>query len=240
MASEDAGPSGSRRLLGVAIVSLVGFLGLAGVAASKHLSDLDLFAQSLVRLARHPFLDPAMNGVSSLGENYGLVPLIALGVAFLWQRSRRWALALPLLMAGTGLLQLGAKWAVDRPRPNLAAWGFPSGHVLSLVVFFGLAIYLLVGSTRTRRQRWLGSAGAAALVLAVAFSRIYLQAHWLSDVAGGFTLGLAYLLLAICLVERVAGRAAGVREAVAQNLTLTLPTKNGPEPTLIRLASRSE
>src|SRR5437867_2775296 len=84
-----------------------------------------------------------------------------LGVAVLWHRSRRWALALPLLMAGTGVLQLGAKWAVDRPRPNLAAGGFPSGHVLSLVVFSGLAIYLLRRSTLPRRQRWLGSAGAA-------------------------------------------------------------------------------
>jgi len=181
-----------------------------------------------------------MSAISSLGENYGLVPLIAFGVAFLWHRSRRWALALPLLMAGTGMLQLGAKWAVDRPRPNLAAWGFPSGHVLSLVVFFGLVIYLLRGSTLPRRQRRLGSAGAAALVLAVAFSRLYLDAHWLSDVAGGFTLAIAYLLPAIWFVEWLAGRAAVAREATAQNLTLTLPTKNGPEPTLIRLASRSE
>lgn len=237
---EDAGPSGSRRLLVVAIVSLTGFLALAGLAATKHLSDLDLVARTLVHLARNPLLDPAMTGVSSLGENYGLIPLIALGVAFLWHRSRRWALALPLLMAGTGMLQLGAKWAVDRPRPNLAAWGFPSGHVLSLVVFFGLAIYLLHGSTRPRRQRWLGSAGAAAVVLAVAFSRLYLEAHWLSDVAGGFALGTAYLLAAIAFVEWVADRAADAREATAQNLTLTLPTTNGPEPTLIRLVSRSE
>jgi undecaprenyl-diphosphatase len=112
--------------------------------------------------------------------------------------------------------------------------------VLSLVVFFGLAIYLLLGSTRPRRQRWLGSAGAAAVVLAVAFSRLYLEAHWLSDVAGGFALGTAYLLAAIAFVEWVADRAADAREAAAQNLTLTLPTTNGPEPTLIRLASRSE
>jgi len=46
-------------------------------------------------------------------------------------------------------------------------------------------------------------------VLAVAFSRLYLEAHWVSDVAGGFALGIAYLLPAICLVETVAGRRAG-------------------------------
>jgi len=127
-------------------------------------------------------------------------------------------MVLPLLMAGTGALQLVAKWAIDRPRPNLAAWGFPSGHVLSLVVFFGLMTYLLASSTLARPRRWLGYAGCAATVLAVAFSRLYLEAHWVTDVAGGFTLGLAYLLLAICLVETIARRrvAASLRGSEAQ------------------------
>ncbi|PYN83038.1 MAG: hypothetical protein DMD96_03955 [Candidatus Rokuibacteriota bacterium] len=235
-----AGLSGSRRLLSVAITSLAGFLGLAAMAVGKQLSGLDHATQTLVQLAHDPLLDAAMNGISGLGENYGLVSLIALGVALLWHRRRRWALVLPLLMAGTGALQLAAKWAVDRPRPNLAAWGFPSGHVLSLVVFFGLATYLLGTSTLTRRWRWLGTAGSAATVLAVAFSRLYLEAHWLSDVAGGFMLGIAYLLGAICLVETVARRAGDARVSSTQKRMFTLPTTNGPAPTSIRLSLRSE
>lgn len=199
----------SRPLLAVAVLSLTGFLGLAVIASAKQFFDLDHSARALVHLAQLPLLDPAMTGISGLGEDYGLIPLIALGVALLWRRSRRWAVALPLLMAGTGALQFVTKWAVDRPRPNLAAWGFPSGHVLALVVFFGLMTYLLCTSALTRRQRWLGSVACAATVLAVAFSRLYLEAHWVSDVAGGFTLGIAYLLPAICLVETVAGRRAG-------------------------------
>ena len=90
-------------------------------------------------------------------------------------------MALPLLMAGTGALQLVAKWAIDRPWPNLAEWGFPSGHVLSLVVFFGLVAYLLAASSLRRSRRSLGYAGCAATVLVVAFSRMYLEAHWVSD-----------------------------------------------------------
>ncbi len=154
-----------------------------------------------------------MHGISGLGESYGLIPLIALGVAILWRGSRRWAVALPLVMAGTGALQLVAKWAIDRPRPNLAAWGFPSGHVLSLVVFFGLVIYLLATSTATRSRRRLGYVGCTALVLVVAFSRLYLEAHWVSDLAGGFTLGLVYLLSTIYLVDTVARRRGAASEA---------------------------
>jgi undecaprenyl-diphosphatase len=231
----------SRRLLGVAALALAGFAALALPATSHQFSALDYQARAFVHLTRAPVLDPAMTGVSGLGENYGLIPLILLGIAVLWRPSRRWAVALPLLMAGTGALQLITKWAVDRPRPNLAAWGFPSGHVLSLVVFFGLITYLLATSTLPRRRRWLGSAGCLSTVLAVAFSRLYLEAHWISDVAGGFTLGLAYLLLTICLVETVARRRAGRSGSpLAQKRRFTLPTMNGEDPMSIRLSWRSE
>jgi len=197
----------------VATLSLAGFLALALVAAGHRLSVFDHHTRDLVQLTRLPLLDPAMNGVSGLGEHYGLIPLIVLGVAILWRPSRRWAVALPFVMAGTGILQLVTKWAIDRPRPNLAAWGFPSGHALSLVVFFGLMTYLLATSTVRRSRRWLGYTGCAAIVLVVAFSRLYLEAHWVSDVAGGFTLGIAYLLSTIYLVDAIARRRGAGSEA---------------------------
>src|SRR2546428_5537238 len=121
----SAGLSGSRRLLSVAITSLAGFLGLAAIAAGKQLSGLDHATQTLVQLAHDPLLDAAMNGISGLGENYGLVSLIALGVALLWHRSRRWALVLPLLMAGTAGLHLLANWAVERPLTHVTGRRFP-------------------------------------------------------------------------------------------------------------------
>ena len=209
----NAGSGLSRRLLGVAVLALTGFVVLALRAAAHQLFTLDHQARALVHLTRLPLLDPAMNGVSGVGEHYGLIPLMTLGVAVLWRPRRRWAMVLPLLMAGTGALQLVAKWAIDRPRPNLAAWGFPSGHVLSLVVFFGLMTYLLATSTVRRSRRWLGYTGCAAIVLVVAFSRLYLEAHWVSDVAGGFTLGIAYLLSTIYLVDAIARRRSAGSEA---------------------------
>ena len=105
---------------------------------------------------------------------------------------------------GAGLLQFVTKWAADLPRPNAAPWGFPSGHVLSLAVFFGLVVWLVVTASR-RRQRWRIAAGvlSATAVGAVGFSRLYLDKHWLSDLAGGLMAGMAYLLLAIWVVEVV-------------------------------------
>lgn len=208
-----------RALLVGSTVSFGSFLGLAGGAAQHQWLGVDYSARGAMGLARIPQLDAPMQAVSILGSPPGLIPLILLSSLVLWRFRPRWALALPVFMLGTGGLQLLSKWAIDRPRPNLAAWGFPSGHVLSLVVFFGLVTYLLSGSRLGRTWRWLGGGFSAGLLLAVAFSRLYLDVHWLSDVFGGFALGLAYLLAIIWLVELAVHR----RQRQGLSVTTGLP-----------------
>lgn len=193
-----------RYLLSGAAISLIGYTLLAVLAAHQLLAGLDYGARTWVALLRYEFLNLPMRVVTGLGDSLGLVPLIALGVIVLWRVSRRWAIALPFLMAGAGALQYVAKWAANRPRPDDAPWGFPSGHVLSLAVFFGLVVWLVATASR-RRRRWRIAAAtvSAVAVVAVAFSRLYLDRHWLSDLAGGLMAGMAYLLLAIWVVEVV-------------------------------------
>ena len=197
-----------RWLLTGAVVSLFGYLALAALAAQQQIFALDYGTRTWVAILRYEALQLPMEIVTTLGDHLGLVPLIVVASLVLWRVSRRWAIALPVLMLGTGGLQWLAKWASNRPRPNEAPWGFPSGHVLSLVVFFGLMIYLIaMASSRRRRWRALACLVAAIPVVVVAFSRLYLDKHWLSDVAGGLTIGAAYLLLAIWVVEVVLTRA---------------------------------
>jgi undecaprenyl-diphosphatase len=193
-----------RWLLTGAVVSLFGYLALAALAAQQEIFAVDYGTRTWVAILRHEALTLPMKIVTALGDNVGLIPLILIASLVLWRVSRRWALALPVLMLGTGGLQWLAKWSANRPRPDETPWGFPSGHVLSLVVFFGLMIYLVATASR-RRRRWrvLASLVCLVAVAVVAFSRLYLDRHWLSDVGGGFSIGLAYLLLAIWLIEVV-------------------------------------
>jgi len=193
-----------RLLLTGAVVSLFGYLGLAALAAQQGIFAIDYGMRIWVAILRHEALQLPMESVTMLGDNIGLIPLIVIASLVLWRVNRRWALALPVLMLGTGGLQWLTKWAANRPRPDTTPWGFPSGHVLSLVVFFGLMIDLVAtASKRRRRWRLLASAVCLGAVGVVAFSRLYLDRHWLSDVGGGFSVGLAYLLLAIWLIEVV-------------------------------------
>ena len=185
------------------------FVALAVPAVHQRLSAIDHAVRGLVEAQRRPTLELPMVAVSLLGHDAGLIPLITVASVVLWRAHRRWALALPLVMAGTGVLQWAAKWAVDRPRPNEAPWGFPSGHVLSLVVFFGVLTFLIWGSAQGRACRALGATFCGLLVLLVAYSRLYLGVHWFSDVVGGLLIGLAYLLAMIGVVGSNCGAGPG-------------------------------
>jgi undecaprenyl-diphosphatase len=219
----------SRVLLFGALISFAGYLSLAVLATHQYFSAIDFGTRSWVALLKYEALDLPVMLVTELGDRAGLIPVLLLTIALLWRFNRIWAVALPVLMVGAWALQMVTKWAADRARPNEDPWGFPSGHVLSLVVFFGLMIWLIATAPR-RRRRWraLACLACAATVAGVAFSRLYLDKHWLSDVAGGLAIGLAYLLFAIWLVE-VAWTARPWLQrysasAAAEPVPTTLPT----------------
>lgn len=144
--------------------------------------------------------------------------LVSMGVGVLfWQHKRR-QLVLFLLLYALGVLplEMGAKLAVARPRPRdyLAAdpllhssHGFPSGHALASAALYGMLLVLLRRRVRSRRWQQVITGGILLLILLIGFSRIYIGAHWPSDVLGGFALGGAYCLLAVTVYETIERRA---------------------------------
>ncbi len=75
--------------------------------------------------------------------------------------------------------------------------------MLTLVVLLGYIAYVVGVSNARRGWRGLTLAACGTTVCTVAYSRMYLEAHWLSDVLGGMTGGLAYLLVAIWLIRSI-------------------------------------
>lgn len=71
---------------------------------------------------------------------------------------------------------------------------FPSGHVVHYVVFFGFLIAaMVVNKNISSSWRFIVGIFSAFLILTVSISRIYLGAHWVTDVLGGYLFGLVYL-----------------------------------------------
>ncbi len=96
---------------------------------------------------------------------------------------------------------------VGRPRPPTQIWNvlkipsFPSGHVEASLVFYGFVAYLLAGRARPILSKILILLAGLCIVLFVAFSRVYTAGHYLSDVLGGFALGLTWASLTFTSVE---------------------------------------
>ncbi len=142
-----------------------------------------------------------MNGATDLGTIYVIVPLLVLLGAWLLRTGRVRSLAfLVVAMVGSLVLQGALKPIFARPRPELAwsqvlpDYSFPSGHTLNAVVFYG-GVALVIWSVFGRRAGLAALATAAVIALAVGVSRIYLGAHFLTDVAGAMLAGVAWLLV---------------------------------------------
>jgi len=139
--------------------------------------------------------------ISWLGRPVLLGVVVAVAGAFVWWRGRRrLALFLVVTVIGGGLVDSAVKILVNRPRPVVdhpvaTALGksFPSGHAMSSTVAYG-ALLLVLLPALTRRWRWVAVAAVAVLVLAIGCSRLLLGVHFLSDVIGGYLLGLAWLV----------------------------------------------
>lgn len=112
-----------------------------------------------------------------------------------WRAAWHWLLLGALAFCSTELL----KHAFHNPRPSgllvtPAGWSFPSGHSTLSTAFFGF-FAVLVTRMRAEYWRWIAYSIATLLAGAIIFSRVYLGAHWLTDVIGGALLGYSIVLL---------------------------------------------
>jgi undecaprenyl-diphosphatase len=95
-----------------------------------------------------------------------------------------------------------ARPVFDDPLVTLSTYSFPSGHVAGSTIFYGLLVAWVFTRTRSPLGRAAAVVAALLLIVLVAFSRMYLGAHYLSDVCAAFAEGVAWL--AICIGALVA------------------------------------
>src|SRR6266851_8457071 len=117
-------------------------------------------------------------------------------------RYRVEATFLLLSVAGAGILEWLVKLLVHRPRPagpdvhvltHVGGFSFPSGHVVSYMALFGFLLYLAWIALRSPVLRWGTVSLCLLLLVLIGPSRIYLGAHWASDVLGAYLLGGVWL-----------------------------------------------
>lgn len=129
---------------------------------------------------------------------------------FMFCKKIRWFVTFDLV--GVTIINQVIKHIVRRPRPNVLrlveedGYSFPSGHSMVSMAFYGIIIYLVYKNVTNKYLKWTLIALLSLLILSIGFSRIYVGVHYFTDVAGGFLLGLAYLIIYINIYNKKAGK----------------------------------
>jgi membrane-associated phospholipid phosphatase len=189
-------------LLGLALAaSAFVFVELLEDMVEDPLIPFDTFVYQLMQDLRTPALDAIMIAITELGDTVVVVTLTAI-VAFwlIWRGAWRTLVYWLTAIAGVSAINTAIKAALERPRPvelylqGASAWSFPSGHSTVNAVLYGCLAMIIVRECRPI-LRLPVIATATALIVLIGFSRLYLGAHWASDVLGGFVFGAMWLTL---------------------------------------------
>lgn len=192
-------------------------LMFAAVLSNSGLAALDGTAHSLLVDSRSPLATTAMAVVSAVTSPTSMT-IIGAALAVVWAlwKKELWRPAVLMgAMALAAVLSTIIKFEVARSRPPSSdfllgpddALSFPSGHTLGAGIFALVLAYLLVSRSGTRTTAVLAFAGAAFVALLVAFSRLYLGYHWLTDVVAslGLTLGVTGMAVFVDAARHGAG-----------------------------------
>jgi membrane-associated phospholipid phosphatase len=161
-----------------------------------------------------PAWDRAALAVSFLGDHRFLLPATLAVTAALSLRGRRVSAVLFFgVVIGGWLLESLLKIIYHRARPDLwpalvteKTYSFPSGHATMATLFYGAAAALVLHLSRNHALRSAALALATAVILAVSYTRIYLGAHWASDVGAGILVGLFWVSVCATGTEYLARR----------------------------------
>lgn len=147
--------------------------------------------------------------VSRLHSNW-IAGIVTIGICvYLWRRRlRHWVLTFVLTIFGGMLLNALLKLWFVRPRPDIGgviyisrSYSFPSGHTMLATVFYGTLCVFLVSRLGDRKSRGLAILSSVLMIAMVGFSRMYLGAHYLTDVLAGIMEGIAWIAGCLLLIE---------------------------------------
>lgn len=189
---------------GLAILSVLFFITLwllllilRQVLHGHALEGIDAYIFHSLGNLHTPWADSMMLFFTWFGDRAVLALVIAGSCAWLfWRGYGKAALHWLAVYASTGLLTwiLKISTRIARPVAYDGSFSFPSSHTSMSVAVYGF-LALLVARELPHTRRWLPYFCAAMLIAPISLSRLYLGAHWFSDVLAGLSLGMFWVAL---------------------------------------------
>ena len=159
-----------------------------------------------------PGLTTLSTVIGSLTHWYSYAPIILLLLIIPRTRGKV-GLPMAITLAASAMLGpiiLKNVFAIERPNVNQliepGGFGYPSGHSMNAVVFFGICTIMILRYAANKPLRTGFPIFAVLSILAVGLSRIYLGVHTVTDVVGGYLAGIAVLCAAVLIENRLKAR----------------------------------
>jgi len=190
------------------LLAMAGFAHLAGALhAGAPITRLDVVVANWLHAhARQGgLLRDALLVLTHLHSTPGVLAIAAgVGVWLVRRGHRYWPIALVASVPGGMLLNVALKHTFERARPHfdepiltLTTYSFPSGHTMAATVLYGLLACYFARQASAWTGRLLPFVLAALMIGLIAFSRMYLGAHYLTDILAALAEGCGWL--AICI-----------------------------------------
>ncbi|AQQ53423.1 phosphatase PAP2 family protein [Planococcus lenghuensis] len=198
-------------IIGLAVAALLIYLfaELAGELMEQELSGFDDMIIGWFEAWNSPTLDAIMIFITELGSVWFLTVASIVVVGLMWFKLKdKWGIVYFIIaIAGAGGLTWFLKQVYQRERPSInpdidaIGFSFPSGHSMGSLVFYGFVAFLIIRNVENAALKWLSAALAVILAILIGASRVYLAAHFPSDVLAGQLAGGVWLLLCILALQ---------------------------------------
>jgi len=190
------------------LICIIWFISIGeGYINQELVFQYDLRLNNLFLFFRDQHLINIFTFITNIADPKMILAGAALFSIFLYiSKNKEYIFPFFISIGSASILDSILKIIFNRPRPSISFYAesnasFPSGHATIVVAFFGFICYFLIKNSKKNRNKILYIIAFVIISALVGFSRLYLGAHYLTDVLGGFLLGLISLLSSICISE---------------------------------------
>ena len=189
----------------VCLLSFIIFIILSILVIIKKDIYLDSYVYNFISKIISSNLTNIIKWMTYIGSAIAVISITLF--TFLCFKNKRYGLFMSIDLICITIIQLILKNIFTRGRPvdisliEETGYSFPSGHSLTSMAFYGFIIYLIYNSKLNLQSKRVFTILFALLIFITGFSRIYLGVHYFTDVIGGFTLSISYLIVYTSIIN---------------------------------------